>query len=102
MTPKYNPICDDPQKIFHRIFIPQKISISLKTPQNIEIQNFEPKKMTRAYVCMKISEYPPTPPQAITVTWMDYFVNQIICTGAVYYGGVWKPLPSRAAECRPT
>ena len=26
--------------------------------KNIEIQNIEPKKMTRAYVCMKISEYP--------------------------------------------
>ena len=30
----------------------------MKTPQKIEIQNFEPKKMTRAYVCMKISDTP--------------------------------------------
>ena len=30
-----------------------------ENPQKIEIQNFEPKKMTRAYVCMKISENPP-------------------------------------------
>ena len=30
----------------------------LKTPQNIEIQNFDPKKIARAYGCMKISEYP--------------------------------------------
>ena len=35
------------------MFIPQKISIFLKTPKNIQIQYFEPKKMTRAYVCMK-------------------------------------------------
>ena len=37
----------------------KKIFVFLKTPKNIEIQNFEPKKMDRAYVCMKISEYPP-------------------------------------------
>ena len=29
-----------------------KILIFLKTPKYIEIQNFEPKKMTQAYVCM--------------------------------------------------
>ena len=37
----------------------QKIFIFLKTLKNIEIQNFEPPKITRAFVCMKISEYPP-------------------------------------------
>ena len=37
----------------------QKIFIFLKTLKNIEIQNFEPPKITRAYVCMKISEDPP-------------------------------------------
>ena len=46
-------------KNIHKIFIPQKIFIFLKTLKNIEIQNFDPKKMVRAYVCMKISEYPP-------------------------------------------
>ena len=46
-------------KNIHKIFIPQKIFIFLKTPKNIEIQNSEPPKMTRAYVCMQISEYPP-------------------------------------------
>ena len=46
-------------KNIHKIFIPQKIFSFLKTQKNIEIQNFEPKKMDRAYVCMKISEYPP-------------------------------------------
>ena len=46
-------------KNIHKIFIPQKLFIFLKTPKNIEIQNFETKKMTRAYVCMKISENPP-------------------------------------------
>ena len=48
-----------PKKNIHKIFIPKKIFIFLKAPKNIEIQNFEPKKMDRAYVCMKISEYPP-------------------------------------------
>ena len=48
-------------KNIHEIFIhvPQKLFIFLKTPKSIEIQNFEPQKMTRAYVCTKISEYPP-------------------------------------------
>ena len=45
-------------KNIHKIFIPQKIFIFLKTPKNIEIQNFEPQKIARAYVCVKISEYP--------------------------------------------
>ena len=49
------------QKKYPKIFIPQKIFIFLKTQKNIEIQNFETKKMTRAYVCMKISEYTPPP-----------------------------------------
>ena len=34
----------------------------LETPKSIEIQNFESQKMTRAYICMKISEYPLLPP----------------------------------------
>ena len=46
-------------KNIHKIFIPQKIFIFLKTPKNIEIQNFESKKIARAYVCVKISEYTP-------------------------------------------
>ena len=42
MTPYYSPICDDPKNI-HKIFIPRNIYFS-ENPQNIEIQNFEPKK----------------------------------------------------------
>ena len=49
---------DDPKKISTKSSYPQKIFIFLKTPKNIEIQNFEPKKIARAYVCVKISEYP--------------------------------------------
>ena len=58
MTPKYSPICDDPNKYPQNFRTPKNIYF-LKTPNNIENQNFEPKQMTRAYVCMKISEYPP-------------------------------------------
>ena len=36
-----------PQKNIHKIFIPPKIFIVLKTPKNIEIQIFEPKKISR-------------------------------------------------------
>ena len=38
----------------------KKILFFLKTPKNIEIQNLEPKKMTRAYVCFEnIRVHPP-------------------------------------------
>ena len=43
-------------KNIHKIFIPKKY-YSENWKKNIEIQNFEPQKMTRAYVWMKISEY---------------------------------------------
>ena len=60
MTPKYSPILWWPQKNIHKIFIPKKYF--LKTPKITEIQNCEPKKMTRAYVCIKISDGNPPPP----------------------------------------
>ena len=43
---------------------PQKYSVFLKPQIYIGILNFEPSKIARAYVCMKISdwEYPPPPP----------------------------------------
>ena len=47
-----------PPKKYPQNLHTQKIFIFLKTLKNIEIQNFEPPKMTLAYVCMKISEYP--------------------------------------------
>ena len=59
MTLKLAQFCDDPKKISTKSSYPQKIFIFLKTQKNIEIQNFEPQKMGRAYVCVKISEYPP-------------------------------------------
>ena len=58
MTLKLAQFCDDPKQISTKFSNPQKIFIFLKTPKNIEIQNFEPKKIGRAYVCVKISEYP--------------------------------------------
>ena len=59
MTLKLAQFCDDPPKNIHKIFIPPKNIHFSDTPKNIEIQNFEPKKIARAYVCVKISEYPP-------------------------------------------
>ena len=61
MSLKLAQFCDDPKEISTKSAYPQKIFIFLKTPKNIEIQNFEPKKLGRAYVCVKISEYPPPP-----------------------------------------
>ena len=62
MTLKLAQFCDDPKKISTKSSYPQKILIFLKTPKNIEIKNFEPQNIARAYVCVKISEYNPTPP----------------------------------------
>ena len=62
MTLKLAQFCDDPKKISTKSSYPKKIFIFLKTPKNIEIQNFEPQKIARAYVCVKISEHPPPPP----------------------------------------
>ena len=45
-----------------KICIPPKNINFSENPQNSEIQNFEPQKMTQADVCMKISEYHPPPP----------------------------------------
>ena len=62
MTLKLAQFCDDPKKISTKSSYPQKIFIFLKTQKNIEIQNFGPQKIVRAYVCVKISEYPTPPP----------------------------------------
>ena len=61
MTRKLAQFCDDPKKVSTKFSHPKQIHvfIFLKNPKNIEIQNFEPKKMGLAYVCVKISEYPP-------------------------------------------
>ena len=54
MAPKYSPILWWPQENIHKIFVSPKILIFLEAPKNNEIQNFEPQKMTRAYVYLKI------------------------------------------------
>ena len=61
MTLKLAQFCDD-IKLSTKSSYPQNIIIFLKTQKSIEIQNLEPNKMDRAYVCVKISEYPPPPP----------------------------------------
>ena len=50
--------CNDPKNI-HNFFIPQNIFIFLKTPKNIEIQNFKPQKMVRAYLIYETIRVPP-------------------------------------------
>ena len=47
-----------PKKYPQNFDTPKNIYFS-ENPKNIEIQKFEPKKMDRAYVWMKKSEYPP-------------------------------------------
>ena len=59
MTLKLAQFCDNPKKISTKSSYPQKYSFFWKPLKNIEIQNFEPKKMGQAYVCVKISESPP-------------------------------------------
>ena len=62
MTLKLAQFLNDPKTISTKSSYPKKIFVFQKTPKNIEIQNFEPQKMDRAYLCVKISEYPPPPP----------------------------------------
>ena len=61
MTPKYRPILWLPKKISTKSSYTK--NIHLKTPKNIEIQNFEPQKITLAYVCKKNNQSTPTPVQ---------------------------------------
>ena len=44
MTLKLVQFCDDPKKLSIKSSYPKKILIFLKTPKNIEIQNYETKK----------------------------------------------------------
>ena len=63
MSLKLAQFCDDPPKNIHKIFISQKIFIFLKTPKNIEMQNFEPKKNGPSLrKCENIRVPPPPPP----------------------------------------
>ena len=59
MTLKLVQFCDDPQKISTKSSYPQKILIFLKTPKNIEIQNFEPKKWAEPTYVWKYQSTPP-------------------------------------------
>ena len=56
LTQKYPQNLQTP-KIF--IFYPPPPPKKKKEKKFIEIQGFKPHKMTRAYVCVKISEYTP-------------------------------------------
>ena len=56
MTLKLAQFCDE--KISTKSLYPKNIHFS-ENPKNIKIQNFEPPKIARAFVCVKISEYPP-------------------------------------------
>ena len=47
MTLKLAQFCDDPKKISTKSSYPEKIFFFLETPKNIEIQNFEPQKISR-------------------------------------------------------
>ena len=74
MTLKLAKFYDDPKKISTKSSYPKKIFIFLKTQKNIDIQNFEPKKMGRAYVCVKVSEYPPG---SVDLARIRYFVTKL-------------------------
>ena len=52
MALKLAQFCNDPKKLSTKSSYPKKIFIFLKTQKIIE-------KIVRAYVCVKISEYPP-------------------------------------------
>ena len=63
MTPKNSPLFDDPKKNPTKSSYPNNVHLSDPPPppkkkKKNEIQTFDPPKMVRAYVSMKISEYP--------------------------------------------
>ena len=84
MTPKKYP----------QNFYSPKIFIFLKTQKNIEIQKFDPKKMDRAYVCIKISEYPPPPLGAIIGRAAERHLN-----GVSLAGRWWPNIESLLGSC---
>ena len=61
MTLKLAQFCYDQKKNIHKIFIPQKMFIFLKTQKNIEIQNFEPKKNGPSLRMRENIRVPPPP-----------------------------------------
>ena len=61
---KTSPFCDDPQNLH----TPKNIYFS-ETPKNNEIRNFEPPKVARAYVCVKILDESTHPPPGILASW---------------------------------
>ena len=58
MTLKLAQFCDDPKKLSTKSSYPKKILIFLKTPKNIEIQNFEPKKWSESTYVLKYQSTP--------------------------------------------
>ena len=64
-----------PTKYPQNLHPPQKYFFFLKTPKNIEIQNFEPQKIARVYVCVKISEYN-TPPPSLGWSYPEFQNNK--------------------------
>ena len=54
--------CDDPPKISTKSSYPKKYSFFWKPKKILKFKFLNPPKMTRAYVCMKLSEHPPLPP----------------------------------------
>ena len=62
LTPKYSPILWWPPKISTESSYQKKIFIFLKTPKNIEIQNFQPKKWPKPTYVWKYQSTPPPPP----------------------------------------
>ena len=76
-----------PRKYPQNLIITKKIFIFLITPKNIEIQNFEPPKMARAYVCMKISEYPTW---VWTLIWRRLVVGNISLKQFIFQFRLWE------------
>ena len=62
MTLKLAQFCDDPKKISTKSSYPKILFFFLKTPKNIEIQNFEPKKWAEPTY---VGKYQSTPPGMI-------------------------------------
>ena len=79
MTPKIVQFCNDPQQYPLFLHTPKNIPVS----ENFQIQNFEPQKMTRAYVYIKISEYI----HPLGINELSQLVSYSGCKAALEEGG---------------
>ena len=78
-------------KNIHKIFLPPKIFIFLKTKKYWNSEFWTPQKIARAYVCEKTSEYPPPWGNTMARIYMGAFSNICLAWLNVLKGAMTAP-----------